>query len=125
MKKILVIEDESALQKSVRDLLESKGYEVFSALNGKIGLELALAKQPDLILLDLILPRMNGFDVLSELKKEEKTKHIPVLVLTNLEGADDVERALELGAKGYLLKSDYSLEDLGRKVEEILSQHES
>lgn len=116
-KKVLFVEDESALQKAMSDILVPSGYKVMQALDGEIGLRTAETEQPDLILLDLVLPRKNGFEVLTELKKNEKTKHIPVIVLTNLEGVQEVEQALSLGATTYLVKANYSLEDVLNKVQ--------
>jgi len=121
MKKILFIEDESALQKTFGDILEEKGYEMVSALDGEIGLKLAQEKKPDLILLDLILPKMDGFEVLKNLKETSETKDIPVIILTNLERMEDVERALELGATTYLVKANYTLEEVIEKVKQALS----
>lgn len=122
MSKILIIEDESALQKSLGDVLRKKGYEVFAALDGEIGIRLAKTKDLDLILLDLILPKKNGFEVFEELKKDSKLASIPVIVLTNLEKIEDVEKALQLGAKTYLVKANYSLEEVVEKIEKALSK---
>lgn len=121
MKKVLVIEDESALQKTIGDALSQEGYEVIAALDGEIGSRLAEEKMPELILLDLILPKMNGFDVLKALKSEEKTSRIPVIVLTNLESMGDIQKALDLGATTYLVKSNYSLEDIINKVKQTVA----
>ncbi len=121
MKKILVIEDESALQKTIGDALGQEGYEIVAALDGEIGSRLAQEKIPDLILLDLILPKLNGFDVLKSLKENQATAGIPVIVLTNLEGMGDIQKALDLGATTYLVKSNYSLEDIITKVTATLS----
>jgi len=120
MAKILFIEDESALQKTVGQVLEQEGFEVSSATDGELGISKAREVKPDLILLDLILPKKDGFEVLTELKKDPTTKEIPVIVLTNLEGTQDVERALELGAKTYLVKANYELEELVKKIKENL-----
>lgn len=122
MKTILFIEDESALQKTIGEVLEKEGYKVLSALDGEIGLRLAGEKKPDLILLDLILPKRHGLEVLTELKKDEKTEDIPVIVLTNLEGMEELEKALELGAKAYLVKANYSLEEVVEKVKKIFGE---
>lgn len=122
MKTILFIEDESALQKTVGEILKQEGYEVASALNGEIGLRLAQEKKPDLILLDLVLPKMHGFDVLKKLKERDETKDIPVIVLTNLEGMDDIDKAIELGAKSYLVKAQYTLEELTEKIKKAFGQ---
>jgi DNA-binding response OmpR family regulator len=120
-KKILFIEDESALQMTLGNMLTKQGYEVLKAMDGKIGLELAENKHPDLILLDLILPKMDGFGVLKGLKENEETKEIPVIILTNLENTGDVQRALELGAMTYLTKANYTLAEISKKIEKILS----
>jgi len=120
MKKILFIEDESALQKTFGEILKQEGYEMISALDGEIGLRLAESKKPDLILLDLILPKIHGFDVLKKLKQDEETKNIPVIVLTNLEGIRDVDMALEIGATTYLVKAQYSLEEIVEKIKKAL-----
>jgi len=120
MKTILIIEDESALQKTLGETLSQEGYEVLSALNGQDGLQLAQSKKPDLVLLDLILPKLHGFDVLKRMKGDPKTKAIPVIVLTNLEGIEDIEKALELGATTYLVKANYSLNELTTKIKQVL-----
>jgi len=121
MKKILFIEDEAALQKTFGEVLTQEGYEVISALDGELGLKLAKTKNPDLILLDLILPKVHGFDVLRQLKEDDETKEIPVIVLTNLEGISDIEKAIELGATTYLVKAGYSLEEVLEKVKKTLN----
>ena len=119
-KKILFIEDESALQKTFGDILKQEGYEMTSALDGETGLKLAQTEEPDLILLDLVLPKMHGFEVLRVLKGDEKTKDIPIIVLTNLEGMGDLEKALDLGATTYLVKATYSLEEVIQKIKKAL-----
>ena len=124
MKTILFVEDESVLQKTVREILEQEGYKMISALDGEAGLRLAnpldKKNKPDLILLDLILPKINGFDVLKKLKEDQETKDIPVIVLTNLEGMKDIEKTIEAGATTYLVKANYTLEEVLEKVKNIL-----
>ena len=120
MKRILFVEDEPTLQKTVGTVLRDEGFEVLSAMDGRIGLDVAQKMKPDLILLDLILPRLDGFQVLAKLKKEEVTKDIPVIVLTNLEGIQDVERALSLGAMTYLVKAEYGLQEVVDKIKSLL-----
>lgn len=120
MKKILFIEDESSLQKTFKEILEKEGFSMLSALDGKTGLELAQKEKPDLILLDLILPKLHGFEVLKKLKENKETKEIPVIILTNLENLEDVERAIELGASTYLVKAHYSLEEVLEKIKTFL-----
>lgn len=120
MKTILLIEDEAALQKTLGDTLQGAGYKVLQALDGDIGLRLAAAEKPDLILLDLIMPRKTGFEVLAELKQNPVTESLPVIVLTNLESLNDVEKALAAGANTYLVKANYSLKDVLDKVAQTL-----
>ena len=112
MKKILFVEDEPNLQKAIGELLKQEGFQFFEALDGVQGLEVAKEEKPDLILLDLILPKKDGFEVLKELKADGKLKSIPVIILSNLEGTGDVEKALELGATTYLVKANYELSDV-------------
>ncbi|MCK4525584.1 MAG: response regulator [Candidatus Andersenbacteria bacterium] len=118
-KKILVIEDEATLQKALNDVLAQEGYDVLSALDGMSGLDLALKENPDLILLDIILPKMDGFEVLKKLK--EKESKIPVIILTNLSDINDIQKALDLGATTYLVKADFHLDDVLKKVKETLN----
>ncbi|TFG35294.1 MAG: response regulator [Parcubacteria group bacterium] len=122
MKKILFIEDESALQKAMGKILEKAGYDIISALNGEEGLRLAQAKNPDLIVLDLVLPKLHGFEVLKELKEDKKTQNIPVIILTNLEATQDVEKAIKMGATAYLVKSSYSLEEVTEKIKDFFNK---
>ena len=121
MKKIIFIEDEAALQEAMGEALRQNGYKVIKALNGEIGLRLIKSEKPDLILLDLMIPSKNGFEVLKEIKENEETQKIPVIVLTNLEGIKDLEKALSLGATTYLVKANYDLEELVQKIEKTLN----
>ena len=95
---------------------------MISALDGEIGLKLARSKKPDLILLDLVLPKVHGFEVLKELKSDLGTKDIPIIVLTNLEAIEDVNKAIELGAKTYLVKTQYNLEEVVEKVKKAIGE---
>lgn len=122
MQKILFIEDEAVLQKTFEKTLREEGYDVVSALDGASGINLAKSQQPDLILLDLILPKMNGFEVLKKLKEDPETKEIPVIILTNLERMTDIDKVLELGATTYLVKVDYSLEEVVEKIRKTLEE---
>ncbi|PIR73885.1 MAG: response regulator [Candidatus Moranbacteria bacterium CG10_big_fil_rev_8_21_14_0_10_35_21] len=119
-KKILVIEDEIYLQNTLSEFLENEKFVVAKALDGEKGLEMAKSEKPDLILLDIVLPKKNGYEVLDEIKKDEKTKNIPVILLTNLESPEDIEKAFEKGASTYLVKSNYKLEDIVEKIKETL-----
>ena len=120
-KKILFVEDEPSLQKAIGEVLTQEGYEIITAPDGEEGVKLTKQDGIDLILLDLILPKKDGFEVLKEIKEDEKTKNIPVIVLTNLEGTGDVEKALSLGATTYLVKANYELEDVVKTVKEHIS----
>jgi DNA-binding response OmpR family regulator len=122
MKKILFIEDETALQESFKGILESESYQLVIALDGEVGLRLAITEKPDLILLDLVLPKIYGLDVLKQLKASPETKDIPVIILTNLDQTENIKNALELGATTYLVKSNYSLEDVVEKIKKALKE---
>ncbi|MFH1036749.1 MAG: response regulator [Patescibacteria group bacterium] len=122
MKKILFVEDEAALQKTFGDFLGSKGYEVVSAFDGETGLNLAKQEKPDLVLLDFVLPRVHGLEVLKRLKEDPEMKATPIIILTNLEGINEVEKALELGATTYLVKAQYTLEEVYEKIKKTLGE---
>ncbi|MEX2145285.1 MAG: response regulator [Candidatus Spechtbacterales bacterium] len=124
-KKILLVEDDLTLQETLSQVLKGEGFELYQGFDGEEGFNLAVEKKPDLILLDLILPKMNGFDVLKKLKASEETKSIPVIVLTNLESAEDIQKALYGGATTYLLKASYELEDVLAKVKKTLEGGET
>lgn len=120
MAKILFVEDEPALQKALGDFLRGAGHEVLAALDGEQGLAMITRQHPDLVLLDLILPRLHGLAVLEKIKADRSLASIPIIVLTNVESSDMVERAIELGAKAYLVKADYRLEDVLEKIRGVL-----
>ena len=122
MKKILLFEYEAALQKTFGDTLRSEGYQLVSATDGEVGLRLAKSETPDLIILDLILPKLNGLEVLKSLKEDQQTRGIPVIILTNLGDLENIEKALRLGATTYLVKADHTLEEVIEKVKKALSE---
>lgn len=122
MKKILFIEDEFTLQNIMGKFLEKEGYEIIHAFDGEIGLRLAEEKKPDLILLDLVLPKLNGFEVLKKIKKKKKIQNIPVIVLTNLGSPEDIKKILELGATTFLIKADQNLKDIAGKIKYALRE---
>jgi DNA-binding response OmpR family regulator len=119
-KRLLIVEDDVILQKALQDFLTSEGFETFVASDGEAGINTAKEKIPDLVLLDIILPKKDGYEVLAELKQDEKTKQIPIILLTNLGSLNDVEKAIELGATTYLVKSDYKLAEVAKKIKETL-----
>ena len=122
MKKILVIEDEFSYLKLLEIELQSHGYEVIKANDGRKGLELAKKLHPDLILLDIRMPEMDGMTVLQELRKDEYGRTAKVILLTNLEPSDDMIKNVIIGKPSYyFVKSDIKLSDLLEKVAELLS----
>ena len=113
---ILFIEDEKNFQEILGKLLMREGYKILRAYDGDEGLRRAEADQPNMILLDLVLPKKDGFEVLSELKKNKKTSEIPVLVLTNLESTENIQRVLDMGAAAYLVKANYQPDEVVSKI---------
>lgn len=118
--KILVVEDDLILQRALVDFLIGDGFEVVSASNGEEGVLQAKKEDPDLIILDIILPKKDGYEVIRDLKDDQATKHIPIVLLTNLGSITDVQRALDLGATTYLIKADYKLAEVAKKIKDIL-----
>lgn len=118
MKKVLVIEDDLNLANSLKEAIEDQDIACINAYDGESGIDAAKKESPDLILLDLILPKKSGFEVLSEAKQQNELKSIPVIVLTNLEDGKDIEKVLSLGADSYLVKANYSLEEIVKKIKD-------
>ena len=119
-KKILIVEDEAALLYALKARLTVDGYEVLTADSAEQGLALAGEKQPDVIILDLVLPGMDGFDFLKKIKEDSKGKEIPVIIASNLGDKKDIARGLELGAKDYLIKTEFKLEDFIKKINNLI-----
>lgn len=119
--KILLIEDDKFLRKAAEATLRRHGFTVLIASNGEEGLKSAQHDAPDLILLDLIMPKMNGFEVLRSLKREQGTRPIPVIVLSNLGQQNDSVMARELGALDYWVKANLGLEELAERVKTVLA----
>lgn len=120
--KVLIIEDDKFLLKLYSDELTREGFEVSKASTGEEGLSRVEAEAPDLIILDLILPSKNGFEVLSEIKLDSESEDIPIIILSNLGQEEDIERGLELGADTYLVKTEFSMSKLPEVVKEQLAQ---
>ena len=120
-RRILVAEDDRFLRKAAEMALKRQGYTVLTAADGEEALRAAQSELPDLILLDLIMPKVNGFDVLQALKKDAPTAHIPVIILSNLGQDRDVQQAMDAGAAAYFIKTDLSLHALVQRVEETLT----
>lgn len=120
MKRVLLAEDDRFLRKAAEARLRQAGYTVLTAADGEEALRLARTEHPDLVLLDLIMPKMQGFEVLEALKGDPATAAIPVIVLSNLGQEQDMQRALASGAAAYFIKAHLSLQDMTKKVEEML-----
>ncbi|MDP3970818.1 MAG: response regulator [bacterium] len=123
--KILLVEDEEMLQAMYSQKFFRSGCKVISAYNGEEGLELANTESPDLILLDVLMPKMNGFSALRELKANKATKDIPVIMLTNLQQGSEAQMGLDLGAEEYLVKTSYTPKQIVTKCMELLQQFQS
>ena len=117
MRKILVVEDDQFLANAYRIKFEKAKIEVKIAKDGEEAMAIVKLFMPDVILLDLVMPRMDGFTVLEKLKADEQTKHIKVIVTSNLGQVEDKERAHALGVDGYIVKSDISIGDIVKMVE--------
>ena len=120
--KILVIEDESFLASLMLEILKRENFDVDLASDAEGGLEKLKKESFDIILLDLILPGMHGFQLLEKLKREEKTKRIPVIIISNLGSQEEIQKGLQLGADAYLIKAHILPADLVNKIKEILQQ---
>ena len=119
---ILIVDDEAPIRRVYKDALTKNGFGVLLAEDGAKAWKLAKAKKPDLILLDLILPKMNGFEVLEKLKSDEETKKIPIIILTVSEDGTDIERGLDLGADEYLIKTVHKLDEILDKIRNLLAK---
>lgn len=119
-KKILIIEDDKFLRELIARKLEEVGYGIIQAMDGEKGLEKLEEEKVDVVLLDLVLPGIDGFEVLAQANKEDILKDVPVLVLSNLGQREDVERALNLGAVDYLIKAHFTPEEIINKIREIV-----
>ncbi len=118
--KILIVEDEEILSKVLKEKFEREDFEAFLAVDGEEVLPSAKKNKPDLILLDLILPKKSGFEVLSDLKADSELKIIPVIVLSNLGQDEEIKNALRLGAVDYLVKTQHPINEVVEKVRQQL-----
>jgi len=119
-KKILIIEDDKFLAKMLGRMLESHNYEIIMASNGKEGLIKSSDNDIDLILLDIMLPDIDGFDLLETIKGNDKTRKIPVIIVSNLGQPEDMQQGRRLGAIDYLVKSNLSLDEVVAKIRKYL-----
>lgn len=122
MAKILIIDDEEPILKMYSDALSN--HEILTSKDGDEGIKIAEENDPDLILLDIILPKVNGLDVLSRLKDSPDTSSIPILILTNLPEESSADKAKSLGADGYYVKAEFEPEKLAEEVNKLLKEKE-
>lgn len=120
--KIVFAEDDALLSRAVNVQLLDEGFKVLSATDGQSALKLIKKELPDLVLLDIIMPKLQGLDVLKALKSDAKTKKIPVIMLTNLDNPEDRTKARKLGALDYYVKASVDLEVLTAKIKKIVSK---
>ncbi len=120
--KILIIEDDRFLRQLIARKIGQQGYEVIEAVDGEEGIKKIKQEKPILILLDLILPGVDGFEVLSRIKKDSDTKHIPVIILSNLGQREDVDRGLNLGAEDFLIKAHFTPTEIIDKIASVLAE---
>lgn len=119
---ILLAEDDRILRKAGEATLKKRGYAVIAAVDGEDALAKARAHKPDLILLDVIMPKLQGFEVLASLKSDAATRDIPVIMLSNLQDESDVRKATDAGALDYLVKSNVPLDVLAARIAEALAR---
>jgi len=122
MKKILLIEDDAFLVDIYINKFEAAGYQVDVVGDGRLGLERVRSNRPDVILLDIVTPAINGFQVLKELKRDDEFKKIPIIIFSNWGAHEDVEKAKELGVDGYLVKGQYTPSEVVAEVGKILGE---
>ncbi len=122
MKKILIIEDDNFLQGLEAGKLKKSGYDVTTAKDGEEGMQKIYEPSIDLILLDIILPKFDGFEILKKVKETETLRKIPVIVFSNLSEEKDIKKAKELGAVDFMVKSNFTLDELVAHIEEILKK---
>lgn len=122
MKTILIIDDEKDLRAVLSAALHDEGYEILEAANGEEGLKMALEHKPALILLDVIMPKMTGLEMLEKLREDEWGKEADILLLTVLEDVESVSRALQHGVHDYLVKTDWDLKDIVQRVREKVGE---
>jgi DNA-binding response OmpR family regulator len=117
---ILVVEDDKFLRELIVQKLNKEGYQTIEAIDGEEGVKKIKAEKPALVLLDLILPGIDGFEVLDQVKKDPEAAKIPVIILSNLGQKDDVERGFKLGAADYLIKAHFTPAEIISKIKAIL-----
>jgi DNA-binding response OmpR family regulator len=119
---ILIIEDEPVFRRIYKDFLETEGYKVLEAEDGEKGLNIIRNERPDLVLLDIVVPSLSGFDILKKMRSEERTKEIPVIIFSVLGEKDTIKKALELGANDFAVKGFYSPGEILSKIRGLLTK---
>lgn len=120
---VLVIDDDPLFQRELTVALVSTGYRVKNAYDGEAGLQSIFTEAPDLVILDLVLPKKDGFKVLREMRWRQQMKRIPVIVLSNIQNSDNVEIAVLLGFTDYLVKSNYTTAEIVQKIRGVLGEN--
>jgi len=120
--RILLVEDDKFLRRACEIGLKKRGFRVLTASDGEEGLQLAREESPDIILLDMLMPKLNGMETLEALKQDSRTSAIPVVILSNTSIDSDLQQARSLGAIGYLVKASMSLQELGDRVLSFLEE---
>lgn len=119
---VVLIEDEEMLANMYETKFKNEGFDIRKALDGEAGLKLIEESAPDLILLDIIMPKLDGFSVLKRIKENAKTKSVPVILLTNLGQDEDIKKGQSLGAVGYLVKANLTPAEVVAKVKDFLKK---
>ena len=122
MKKILIVEDETAMAEVLRDEFALHQFEIVVAKNGEEAMKKLHSAKPDFVLLDLLLPKKDGFTVLKEMKADDELRDIPVVVLSNLGQDDDIKLAISLGAADYFVKAQHPIKEIIEKVQKYMVQ---
>jgi CheY-like chemotaxis protein len=115
---VLIVDDEESLVNVLSRKFQDEGITTYTAFNGKQALEVALENHPDVILLDIMMPEMDGFDVMKKLQEDEWGKTVPIILLTNSSSIDTVAKAVSSGMSEFLVKTDMRLDDVVSKVKE-------
>ena len=122
MGKILIVEDNKSLNKALKNKFKKEGFEVFSAFDGRECLEILDKNKPDVILMDLAMPHMDGNETIKHLRENNDVKNIPLIILSNLSDMDNISKVMSEGVYEYLVKSDHSLEQIVNKVRRRIEQ---
>lgn len=119
-RKILIVDDDDSLRNALKDKINQEGFDALTASDGEEGLKIGIKEKPDLILLDVFMPKLNGIKMLKKLREGEWGEHVPVLLLSNDDDPEHIRETLKDNATDYLIKSDWGLEDIIKKIKETL-----